>query len=610
MMRSLYISMQPLPLLLLLLLLQILPVRITGAAVESLAALIPQRPFGDLSCPCLASPNPPFNDDELTYLNTSYLLLPNLQDDAPIAAYGTGCRPHDVQSVSCSDVDECRSVVPVPLDCDKSWCQRSWCYVDPENCVLQSSSLGITHVNNPLSATQRRWSYATCGHMDSFTSGDRLKSLKGETLKVAYNSNSGGWKGAYNPNGSFSLDASGWSGPMPTFLQQAAIEGGFTIVHSAPPEWLKNESVQFFGGSSFDFCVYATSLGYLDLCVAAYTITTKRASVADFFVTTTNPVYLITAIAKKDGWGAFIQQVQTVFAPFTWGTWGMIFLFCIPVLGLIMLLHEYGAPGGSYPRTNLVRVFDGRDSWKDKEKKVPIIQHIAASLYNQLLSLFQATFDQTVTTVGGKIHLLASSSLVMLLLAIYTANLAAILTQDYTTTAVSSIEEAIRLDYNFCSERKLMELVLGSSSSERGLQRNMFVPDPKSLGGDEQAGFNCPNCSARTRVFDQMRATHTDKSLYCNAALASLEDLEILNKDGKHCDKVHVGEVVIVQSDGIPISSSRENAVGAFLQKLKNDGTLTSIVNADKPANNCPSTTNGQEDGTPSLSVKQMTGVW
>lgn len=191
-----------------------------------------------------------------------------------------------------------------------------------------------------------------------------------------------------------------------------------------------------------------------------------------------------------------------------------------------------------------------------------------------------------------------------------TANLAAILTQDYTTTAVSSIEEAIKLNYNFCSERKLMELVLGTSSDETGLQRNMFVLDPKSLGGDEQPGFNCPNCRARTRVFDQMRATHTDKSLYCNAALASLEDLEVLNKDGKHCDKVRVGEVVIVQSDGIPISSSREDAVGAFLQKLKNDGTLSSIVNADKPANNCPSKMNGEEGGTPSLSVQQMTGVW
>ena len=571
------------------------------AVILILAGTIPSQSHaqalnGNDGCPCLPADhfrNEDHSDEALADFESTVGPFINP------AQYGIGCLPHDANALQCSDANDCTTIVPLPPDCDKSFCKRSWCFVDPAKC---------SRLHNPSTLFKgRHYSYATCGELDSFTYTERLRSLKGQTFQVGYNSNSGGWKGAFNPAGSFAVNEQ-WTGPSVDFIHAAALEGGFTINMTQPPEWLREKSQEFFGNSNFDFCVYATSLGYLDFCVASFFITEKRASVTTMFETTSDPVYLITFTegGGQTSWESFVTATLTIFQPFTAAAWIMIFVFCLPLLGLLMLYHEYGAPGSAYPRNELVLV-EKNDSRRGTSteviaRQIPMLKHVFNSLYMGTLSFFGGSYDQSVVTAGGKINLLAIASFIMLILAVYTANLAAILTQEANQSSIDSIEMAVKHGLNICAERKIASVVIESF----GIDPSRIVPDPVELGGDGNPGFNCPNCNARERTFNNMRRTHNDPSQYCNVAIASQEDLEVLHKFGNHCDKIKVGESIAYRSMGIPIYDKHADALVSLLHKQKAEGGMTYALAGATPSSQCPET--GGEGSA--LNIQQLTGVW
>uniref|UniRef100_A0A7S4K5Y0 Ionotropic glutamate receptor C-terminal domain-containing protein n=1 Tax=Odontella aurita TaxID=265563 RepID=A0A7S4K5Y0_9STRA len=342
------------------------------------------------------------------------------------------------------------------------------------------------------------------------------------------------------------------------------------------------------------------------MCVAAYTITAKRASVTSFFETSDDSVYLI--VLSDDGgsgidWETFKTSFFTVFRPFTYGSWLMIMVFVLPVLGLLMFYHERGATGSAYTDVSPVMVKQRETGEVHFEvRRIPTWKHVINSVYMGILAFFQESYDQSVVTWGGKINLLAISSFVLLVLNVYTANLAAILTEDITQGEVTSIESAVKAGYNFCAERKMAETVMDLHD----ISPDMIVPDPEDLGGDGKAGFNCPNCKARTRVFDYMKPNHDDGSVYCDAALTSWEDLQVLQASGQHCDKARVGEALVTKSSGIPIYDGVSAELTALLYTIKNDGVLAQALNAAEPTSQCPA----KEESTNSLSIQQLTGIW
>ena len=552
---------------------------------------------GDDACPCLSEYELRDEDHSEASLANFYNTVGRSAD--PLS-YGFGCQPHDVNSLECSDTNGCASMVPLPPDCDKSYCQRSFCWVDPNNCARKS---------NPSTLFPGRYySYATCGELDSFTYTERLKSLKGKTFQVGYVHNTGGWKGAYNPSGSFAMNEQ-WTGPSVDFFREAALEGGFQINMTQPPDFLKNHSRAFFGSSNFDLCVYATSLGYLDFCVGGFFINEKRSSVTTMYETSNDPIYLFTFDESDSGatsWEAFIATTLTIFTPFTAGAWMMIFLFALPVLGLLLFFHEYGSPGSAFPTREPILV-EREDSLGNRStevinRQIPLYKHIGNSVYMGTLSFFSGSYDQSVVTISGKISLLAIASFILLIISVYTANLASILTQEAQASSIDSIDMAVKQGLNICAERKIANLLMDSF----GIDGKHIVKDPTSLGGDGRPGFNCPKCRSRERVFDMMRPSHTDSSLHCNVAVASLEDLDILHRYGTHCDKVKVGDSIAYRTFGIPISDDKSDALVSLFHKLKSNGVMTKKLLAAAPQSTCPE--KGGEGSA--LNVKQLTGVW
>jgi len=518
---------------------------------------------GDEGCRCLSS-------EESSQLSEfvdpyeSFYFQAELGFNVNQTTYGIGCGYHDYGVPECAkSVNDCLNKVPIPLSCANSWCRRAWCYVNPNAC---------TRKNTIRSFKYKSYSYATCGDMDIYTVQSNLDKLKGgEPLKIALNSNTGGWKGAYNPKGSFAIDQN-WYGPLYKFIEDVAKEGGFQLNITRPPEWLQEESKRFFGDSDFDYCVYAAALGYVDMCVSAYSITNARSQVAKFFDVTNNEIYLVTFVkegGEKD-WEEFRQSVLTIFQPFQPSTWLFLIFFLFPLLGILMVFHEYGSPGSSFLKSAWVLVTN-RDTNVGVVQRhdIPIWKHVVTAIYMSFLAFFQGSYSFCVFSLGGKITALGMSALIMLVLAVYTANLASILTQKYTRTGVKNLDEAIEKGYTFCAARKVYE---SASAVHDKLKPNQFVPDPISLGGDGMAGFNCRTCGARNRVFEKMRSLpphRKDPSVYCDAALVSLEDLEEYHGRGEHCEKKRVGDPIAIMSLGFPIFDEKSETLVSLLQMTK-----------------------------------------
>jgi hypothetical protein len=548
------------------------------------------------SCPCLTN----LTDFAIDPSEDLEGLYEELGTDLNTSTYGVGCGLHDLHSPQCTG-SKCNDTL---ANCGTSWCERSWCWVDPTNCKL------LNRRSDYFSKSGRFYSYATCGDMDAFTREKRLSSLTGVALKVAFNHNSGGWLGAYS---SEKVDFEGpiekWSGPVVNFVKQAANRSGFKLSLTAPPEFLRNSSNEFFGShSSFDFCVYATSLGYLDMCVAQYTVTDQRASSTEFLLLDSTGVYLVVQTASaesKNGWAEFMESVTVIFQPFTPGTWLFILAFVIPVFGILMVYHEYGQSGSTFPSEEKVIVVNEDGTQDLKVFHVPLYRSIVKSVYTVTLSVFQSTYEQSVTTIGALLNLLGVSFFILTIIAAYTANLAALLTQKAQKTSVSNMDDAIRSGYRFCAERKNMEAIVSVYSN---VKPSMFVTDPIELGGDGQPGFNCGSCSSRTLVFDMLDpdiAQSGDFS-YCHAAIAPQEDLDVLQADGAHCNRAIVGTPIQYSQTGFPIFEKISPQLVSFFLRLKNEGIMDREILRSRPASQCP-----VELGEGSaLTLSQLTGIW
>jgi len=100
-------------------------------------------------------------------------------------------------------------------------------------------------------------------------------------------------------------------------VKETAFEGGFKINTTEPPDFLCNKSDAFFGGTStYDFCIYAMSLSYLDMCIVQYTITDIQAFLTDFMIMKSSGMFLIIQQGLQGGqkiWKPIMVSIDVIF---------------------------------------------------------------------------------------------------------------------------------------------------------------------------------------------------------------------------------------------------------------------------------------------------------
>ena len=547
---------------------------------------------GYAQCPCLTEKS---QVGSASLSNQQELLGPLVN----ASIYGIGCRDHDKTSRFCAN-PTCNS----RGNCDKTWCEKYWCYVDPEECSL-------SHRRSRLFPEEHRYiSYATCFETDT----QRLYTeLSGTTIRVGVNSNTGGWRGSYRtPNAQFQGPLDAWSGPLIQFIGEAAKRANFTIELAEQPTFLINKSMEYFlSSSSFDLCVYASTLGLMDICVAQYFITEKRGTSSNFIVLGSLEQYLLLkSTPKVETIHRFVTDFQRLFSPFDTSVWVFLIFLMLPLMGILMLVHEYGQVESAYQKYESVTITDCvKHSTKVEERFIPYHRHIIKSVYVTVLSVMQKKYKNTLVSAGGKLHLIGISFMMLTVTAVYTAKLAAILTNKARLQQpITSLANAMEYNYTFCASRKTMQ---SATLVQKNLKEYMFVVDPIELGGDGLPGFDCPNCAARQRSIDFIDPDKaaTGDARYCHAAIASKEDLAALQGKSMHCDKTLVGDVVVDILWGISVHEKVSDEFLSLFLELDNDQVLESIWHEVKPESQCE-VKQISTGVAVSLTIQDLTGIW
>jgi hypothetical protein len=191
-----------------------------------------------------------------------------------------------------------------------------------------------------------------------------------------------------------------------------------------------------------------------------------------------------------------------------------------------------------------------------------------------------------IITKGGRVHLIGFAFFILTLLAVYTANLAAILQFQVYKEKVDLLASAVKEAYTICAL----------------INPQNFMPDPI----DCLPGFASPGIDRQARILTYIDAAKAEKQshlpynqhTYCHGALGFRQDLEVEWANGNHCDKLLIGDPVGALSMGVPIFEGISKSMMALLYKLKNDAlilkllargqsqsTCTQIAVADEPSN-------------------------
>ena len=348
---------------------------------------------GDPSCPCL-------EQHELTSpLSKINIVDMTKTDIMNQSQYGLGCAYHDVGTNSCTD-----SCHEDEIDCNrKTWCNYAWCYIDPQNCGLKNSkSVGFA-------APHRYYSYATCGYHDVLSYS--WNTLRNQTIKVGFNSNTGGWTGSYSDDGTqFKGPLERWRGPHVEVIKAAAKIGGFQIAVTEIEPFLVNKSTSFFGSSSFDLCMHTRPRINLKIPTTWRIYTGMRASVTDWIILESIDLYLITKQPTETElkWNKFRSNVITIFQPFETTTWMFVICLVTPMFGILMVFHERGKPGSAYRiKETVIESIRGCDSEHEiKERRISFAEQFGESVYTSFFAILRTRWEQRVVSIAGRLNLL------------------------------------------------------------------------------------------------------------------------------------------------------------------------------------------------------------
>ena len=567
---------------------------------------------GDPVCRCLLP-------DETDSVEPSHLDMAltdefaSASSNVNLTTYGFGCYQHDAmrEVCRCADASSGTACASVPR-----WCFQEWCWVDPQTCQLKhdrwtevvSSSSSSPEFDG--AANIRFYSYATCLNEDTYTSDMLKKQLSQRTIRVAFAHNAGGYLGVSSKTGKiFSDDA---TGAMLDFMNAAADRANFTIKVVQPSMQYVDRARSVGATSQNDYCIYMASLGFTDVCLGMLLLTNVRTSIADWMVMGEAEIKLIVPLDKKfftSGIDRVLLAIETVFSPFTIPCWAFITMFVVPVLGgLLFVVHEYGRPGSVYPKYERITRRDEDGQEQAEKREYSYLRHAVLSYYTANLGLWQTAYQSRVTSMGGMIHLLGFSFFVFAFVAVYAANLSAILIQRRNVQGINSLNDVVDRKLRICTIRKFYEIV----SVLHNIPDSFFAVDPVNEGGDGKPGFDCPRCAASTRVFDFIDPdkAQTDER-YCHVGLHFEHALTGFNNQNSHCNKTAVGAGIGGASYGFPIFEFLSDELRTVMYELKNEGLWFTMSVQAKPENQCDFQYDSTVKKDPfALSIEELSGIW
>lgn len=423
----------------------------------------------------------------------------------------------------------------------EKWCGDAWCYVAP-SCTLASKSSSYR--------VGRFYSYSQCGYLDRFTSEYvEGRTFQGQTINVVFMTNSGGWKGSYcdrnegcsGPTWSLVNDVIQRTGSVPN-VSMTFYGGPLANYPGAYPEQVIDQVNRDQQTSAFTACAYATGMGFVDICVGAFTATPARDLLSLNLDLWAEPVYLIAPKAQSNG---FLQNITKAFSPLTARVWLCVLAFLFVASLLVMVQERYGpgVPEGS----------------RGLFAEVSLPAAVVEAIYIGFNGLFASNaHDFHAQTLGGRMTTLAMGFLILLTVSSYTANLAtALIVQQSASTTVASLEAILANNWKICT------------------QDNSYLV----------SNFNFP--ASQTVLIDGRREVLEAIGQQCEAGVMALEDFEAGQTDSSFCHLMRVGDPLFYEQQMCPVSDRFKRSATFHLRDAKAQGTWINALKVHSPVDAC-----------------------
>ena len=376
------------------------------------------------------------------------------------------------------------------------WCSDGWCYVQPANCQ-------VTHERSTL-YPDLAWSYTTCGFRDQFSRANITESLRGQSLRVQFLGNTGGWKGNYctGYTGQACVDQRG-HGPVQRFFDLVAGTAGIRVEQIAEvPSPVRDQLERMGQRSNFDLCIWATGMGFMDVCVASLVVLPRRADASPFVTLWSEPTILVGPLVQQAEEVSFAEMLSAAFRPFSLNLW--LTLLAVVTSSSLIITYFETSPDGQFA-----------DLHSKREKATEAV-------YRAFYSLFMCESRFEPCTLGGRIVGLGLAFMCILFVCGYTATLASFLVEERRlATNVESLSDAVRLGYRVCAHP--------SHSITLQVQG---VPEP-----------NIVEMSVRS---DILPSVGSDSDSICQVAVLSEEDFTSAqaSNGGSFCNLQRIGSSV------------------------------------------------------------------
>ena len=487
----------------------------------------------DPDCPCLGS-----EAHQFTSKSGNGTCL-----DARVVTNSSG-----IQSTHCYPIDygmKCGfHAKNTPPFCDgdnpPGFCDQPFCFVDHNKCMhSEKSSFAKSRFFPHL-----YFSFSTCGAEDMVEESLGANNLNGITLRVGvpvisfpfhYKLEEDGEPIFFDTNTSKGVGE--WTGIYIDHIREIARLANFDIEwHSVSPGAIKLRR-----GDAWTGCVTDVGRGLLDLCVAKFWETTERRKIATYTTTIFNDFFYVV-VPRPEVDKSITAETGKLFQPFTNGLWITICLVTVLV-------------GISYTLLASSR----------KTLLADIRANLLKSIYDAAFELLQGT-DSSDKSVTLKVVTLSWAFFIMIIIAAYTANLAAFLSREQLLFNVRDIHDCVKKGCNMCS------------LADHTLEKTIMTKYPKLKLDAKYANPRELN----TALF----------SGKCDAFLASEFDWSLYKEYFQDCKTTFTGEYAVFLQTGWPVADQYAKSMSYWLGKVTTIGDFErlDIVEKHRPIDTCPET--------------------
>ncbi|CAK9030463.1 unnamed protein product [Durusdinium trenchii] len=442
--------------------------------------------------------------------------------------YGFGCASHDVNGTE--EYPECGDASTAP-----GWCGDQWCYVKLSECQVT--------VEPSENYPGLGWSYTTCGYRDSFSRTNITESLRGKTLRVQFLGNTGGWKGNYCTGnlGEACVDQRGF-GPVQNFFDLVVGSAGIKVQQiSELPEAVYAQRARLGQRSNFDLCIWATGMGFLDLCVASLVMLPRRSDASPFVSLWAEPTILVGPTVSSAEEVTFGQMLSAAFRPFSPELW--LALLCVVITCSLVITYFETSQHGQFNDIRSKRL------------------RAAEAVYRALYSLFMCESRFEPQTLGGRIVGLGLAFMCILFVCGYTATLASFLVEERRLEPnVEDLNDAIRLNKRICAHPShILTLKV------HGVPESNIVP-----------------MSVRSEILPSIGV---EESSICQVGVLSEEDFVSAQatNGGSFCNLQRIGPAVGSHMVGLSVSEKWSRQLSFAIMAAAADGHLQRALRQHHP---------------------------